>query len=370
MENPICEFKVLDASSRKYANTVNIVFFRAIPLTKNFQKYVDGLKNWKVLMKKYYPDSQLQVFVDMSIAKDPEIQKVLFSMDARVYLFECPEYLRDDGYHMGLFGTMIRFYPFFDVNTKPMKIAHIQELEPSRDSLPTFEDMNKASLMKFKDPMGIIYDSHNVFQIPPGYKEQATFEDGIMYPWMFAGRFIAMTKIPFSLWTEYMNDVKAGKTFYNKYLVTQRENATIKEHGKYSFGVDESFINEVYLKWLIKNGYGIGFILRYKISYPVYYLMDTLKKDKRTLRILNYILQKNHTSLDRALTDFDDLFFLHEKSKKAKDSAPKFYEIVEKYPDWLGQSQSTLIKKVFDGYLSRTCLVVVKNDTIVEVKDL
>lgn len=370
MENPVCDFKIIETPNRKYANTVNIVFFRAIPLTKNFKKYVDGLKNWKTLMKKYYPESQLQIFVDISILSDPEIENVLFNMDARIYLFECPDYLRNDGFHMGLFGTMIRFYPFFDINTHPMRIAHIQELEPSKDSLPTFEDMNKASLIKFKHNIGIIYDSHNLFENPPNYKEQPKFENGILYPWMFAGRFIAMTKIPFSLWEKYIKDIDSGKKFYNKYMDTQKETTTIKEHGNYSFGVDESFLNEVYLKWLINNNYGIGIILRYKISYPIYYLKDRLTKDNRSLKIVNYILQSDYKSVTTALNDFDDLFYFHENGKKAKECAPRFYEIIEKHPSWLGIPQSTLIKNVFDGSLSKKCVIVVKNGSIVEIKDL
>lgn len=370
MENPICDFQIIETPNRKYANTVNIVFFRAIPLTKNFQKYVDGLKNWKVIMKKYYPESQLQIFVDRSIATDPEIEKILFNMDARVYLFECPEYLRDDKFHIGLFGTMIRFYPFFDVNTRPMKIAHIQELEPGKDSLHTFEDMNKVSLMKFNHNLGIIYDSHDLFEIPPKYKDQLKFENGIPFPWIFAGRFIAMTKIPFSLWSDFIKDIEHGKQFYNKYLITQKNIATIKEHGNFSFGVDESFLNEVYLKWLVDNNYGIGIILRYKISYPIYYLLESLKKNNKTLKFINYILQKNHTSLQKALIDFDDLFYKHENSKKAIDSAPRFYEVLEKYPEWLGVPQSKLIKTIFDGYLSRTCIIIVKDRKLLEVRDI
>lgn len=370
MDNPICDFEIIETPNRRYANTVNLVFFRAIPLTKNFQKYVDGLKNWKMLMKKYYPESQLQIFVDNSIASDPAIQKILFDLNARIYLFECPEYLREDKFHIGLFGTMIRFYPFFDVNTHPMKIAHIQEVEPSPDSWELSKDMNKASLEKFKHKMGIIYDSHNVFEIPPDYKNQSTFENGILFPWILAGRFTAMSKIPFKLWTTYVEDTKNGKKFYNKYLLTQKQTSTIKEHGNFSFGVDESFLNDVYLKWLIQNGYGIGFILRYKISYPVFYLLRKISKDNRTLKIFNYILQKNHTSFNKAFEDFDNLFYQNDKSKKAIESAPRFYEVVEKYPDWLGVPQSTFLMKVCKGYLSRTCLVVVKDDKIVDIKDL
>jgi hypothetical protein len=370
MENPICDMQTLYSPNRRYANTVNLVFFRAVPLTKNFQKYVDGLKSWKILMKKYYPESQLQVFVDKSIATDPEINKILFDLDARIFLFECPDYLRDDAFHIGLFGTMIRFYPFFDVNNHPMKIAHIQEVEPLPESWNLITEMRTASLKKFKYEMGLIYDSHNVFEVPPNYKNQSTFDDGVLYPWILAGRFIAMTKIPFELWKTYIQDIKNGKKFYNKYVHTQTKTATIKEHGNFSFGVDESFLNDVYLKWLIDNGYGVGFILRYKISYPVYYLREKVKKDPRSIKIFNYILQKDHTSIHNALEEFDKLFYIHDKTKRAIECAPRFYEIIEKYPNWLGISQSQFLLKVCNGYLSRTCLILTKDEKLIDVQDL
>ena len=149
MDNDICKFTILDSPSRKYANTVNLVFFRAVPLYKNFQKYVDGLKRWKGYMEKYYPESQLQIFIDKTIASDSSIQTILNKMDARIYLFDCPEYKRDETFHIGLFATMVRFYPMFDINTHPLKIAHIQELEPDEESIYRFGDMERVSRMKF-----------------------------------------------------------------------------------------------------------------------------------------------------------------------------------------------------------------------------
>jgi hypothetical protein len=370
MDNPICDFQIIESPNRRYANTVNVVFFRAIPLTKNFQKYVDGLKNWKMIMPKYYPESQLQLFVDKSIASDPEIQKVLFDLNARIYLFECPDYLREDQFHIGLFGTMIRFYPFFDINKHPMKIAHTQELEPDPDSLYRFEYVNKASLMKFETDLGVIYDSHDFFEEPINYKNQTRFENGLHFPWMSAGRFTAMTKIPFSLWSDYVKDIENGKKFYNRYVHTSGRKAIVKEHGNFSFGVDESFLNEVYLKWLIKNNYGIGIVLIYKISYPLYYLREKIKKDSRSVKIFSYILQKNYNNFNTAYQDFDNLFYSNEKSKKAIESAPRFYEVIEKYPNWLGVPQTTFLLKVCKGYLSRICIVVIKDNNIVEIRDL
>lgn len=372
MDNDICSFKVIETPNRRYANTVNLVFFRAIPLTKNFKKYVDGLKNWKILMKKYYPESQLQIFIDESIASDPQIQDVLVNMDARIYLFECPEYLRDDGFHIGLFATMVRFYPFFDVNTHPMKIAHIQELEPNEDTYHTFESTNKATLMKYQHRPSLIYYSNDIYEMIKEFKDQPTFENGVRFPWILAGRFTAMEKIPFKLWKDYLKDIESGKKMFNKYLYIkgQEGNTSIKEHGNFSFGVDETFLNEVFLRWLIKHHHAVGFIVNYKPSYPLFYLRKKLLSDKRTKEIIEYILQKKQKSSQEALTYTDNLFYYHSNTQKAKSCLDRFYKVIEEYPNWLGLSQTYITLRLFKGYMERTCIVIVKDDSIVEIKDL
>jgi hypothetical protein len=55
MNNSVCDLELIYNPSKKYANTVNLVFFRAIPITKSFHKYIDGLKKWKQI-KKHFPD--------------------------------------------------------------------------------------------------------------------------------------------------------------------------------------------------------------------------------------------------------------------------------------------------------------------------
>jgi hypothetical protein len=214
MENSICKFTIIESPNKRYANTVNIVFFRAIPLTKNFQKYVDGLIEWKQYMKEY-PDSQLQIFVDRSIAEDKDISPVLYSLGARIYLFDCPDFKRSDKYHKGLFGTLIRFFPIFDINTHALSVAHIQELEPDTTFANRFSDLDKMSKLKTNHNLTLIYESHDIFEHL--HKNQPTFEDGLLYPWIVAGRFtILKNKIPIKLLEDYLRDIKNGKKFYNR----------------------------------------------------------------------------------------------------------------------------------------------------------
>ena len=318
---------------------------------------------WKQHIK-HYPTSQLQVFVDTDIANNEEVRKILRHLNARVILFTCPNYLRDDGYHMGLFATMVRFYPMFDVNPHPLKIAHIQEVEPDPVDSPKFDLMVKAANKDLKKyNVAMICSGANMLNIDKEHPK-LSIEKLVPYPWIFAGRFSALQKIPFSVWTDYLKDVESGKKMFNIYGDRSKE-----EHGKYSVGTDETFLNMVYLPWLIQNDYGIGFINEYRVSYAVYWLREYIQKDSRSKQFFNYILNANQ-SVNESLREFDDMFYRDTFSDVAKECANRFYEIVEKYPDWLGKSSSYMLLKFYKGYLKREHLVVVRNNTFIASVDL
>lgn len=364
MENDICKFQVIENPSRKYASSVNLVFFRAKPLTKNFQKYIDGLSNWKRYMK-YYPDCQLQVFIDEHVLNDKQVQTLLKELNARVYLFKCPEFLINDNFHIGLFATMMRFYPMFGVNTHPLKVAHIQELEPDEEFVPRFEYLNKLGNMKHG--ASVIYTSRKIYAknfVSAKYK----FEDFISYPWIIAGRFSAYKKVPFKIFTDYLGDVESGKKFYNVY--EKWETHKKPEHGKYSFGTDEIFLNEPYLGHLIETGHTIGILIEYNISFPVTHHLDyEVKNHPNSTLFLGHILGRKGT-VQQLMNDFETLFEKKSTSERAIECANRFYEILEKYPRWLGKYESDIILKFFKGYLSRNCLILIKDNKVIDIKDL
>lgn len=317
---------------------------------------------------KYYPHSQLQIFVDREIATDPKISKILETMNARVYIFDCPNYKEDD-HHTGLFPTMIRFYPIFDINTHPLKIAHIQELEPETDFINRFTDLEKASRSSLieRHNCALIYGARNFYETFD-WKNKSTFDEGISYPWCIAGRFIMFQKIPFELWTTFLKKVDSGKSFINKYAIEQ--NQKIKnQHGKYHFGVDEAFLNDTMIPWLIQNNYGIGIVTEYNISHSVYYLRDKITGNSKSKEIMNYIMQKDQ-SIQENLKEFDSMFYKKSQSTSANDIAMRFYEVVEKMPSWLGKDNSSLLTKVFQGYTVRNCMIITRNKQIVAVQDI
>lgn len=359
MENSICNFHILQNPNRRYAKTVNIVFFRAVPTTKNFGAYIDGLRRWKEY-KKLFPDCQIQFFIDDYVSKNDEFMKQFEELGARVYKFECPEYLRKDNFHIGLFATMVRFFPAFDINTHPLNVAHIQELEPNVD-----DDIKHLSSMSLVGNKSL--DATLIYASPLEYKLSSSYpiEGYMSYSHIFAGRCAFKKKIPFSLYTHFLKYINSGKKFETKYA----HKKSIPEHGKYSFGIDEIFLNQVILPYLIKNGEGVGLILHYVISAPLYELKEHIKAYPKSLQYLNYILDESHTSVEIAMKDFDKLFYRLKDSQRAVDCSSRFYKVIESDYSWIGENNTKMTLKLFKGYTERHCVVVVRHNKIEKIID-
>ncbi|NDB87261.1 MAG: hypothetical protein EB127_31955, partial [Alphaproteobacteria bacterium] len=172
------------------------------------------------------------MFVDRSIAEDESIQPLFKELNARVILFECPEYLRKDGFHLGLFGTMLRFFPLFDINTHAMSIAHVCELEPDTHIVAEMPIVDKISKIK---GLSLVYESTDLFRVESRKREMM---GKFPFPWISAGKFTGMQKIPFKVWSDYVRDIKSGKQHSLSRTGHIRPGAP--EHEEFSFGIDES----------------------------------------------------------------------------------------------------------------------------------
>ena len=67
---------------------------------------------------------------------------------------------------------------------------------------------------------------------------------------------------------------------------------------------------------------------------------------------------------------FDRLFYKDTFTTYAHECASRFYEVVEKYPEWLGTDNTNLILKLYKGYLKRAICIVVQNHRIIRVIDV
>jgi hypothetical protein len=323
---------------------------------------VDGLRKWKEY-KKSYPDSQIQVFVDEDIAENEMIMNIIRELDARIFMVRCPEFLVTEKYHIGIFPMFWRMFPMFDIYKHPFKVAHTQELEPDKQDVRWFKYMNACGNLKYPE-LGLIYRSINFFT--EDVVTDIKFETQIYYPKVFGGRVIARHQAPFELLTNFFAKVNRG----DKIVQIYEDDKMKKEHGKYAFGIDESFLNTDFLHWYVNQGLAIGIFTTYTPSYPLFYRGNAIRKHPKSKEILDYILQKKQT-VSESLKKLDRLFYIEEPKtdypEYTKECAKRFYEIVEKFPGWLGREHSFLIEKAFKGAIFKECLILTKNKKLVDV---
>lgn len=362
MDNDVCKLTTIQNPNRRYANTVNIVFFKANPPSRNFQEYIDGLKDWKNI-KTTFPNSQLQIFVDRHVTEDEELVEIMKDLDARVILFECPDHMKNK-FHTGLFGTLLRFFPIFDINTKPLNVAHICELEPGEFVKYRYHLLEHFSKGRREVSMQYVLNDYS-----KKYGDEQPEFEGIPYSWIIAGAWTVFEKAPFSLLSDYLDNIESGNKYFNRY--GNKTARVLSEHGKYSFGIDEVFLNLVYLPWLIKTGRKIGLIMNYVISEPVFHSREQILKDKRSKVCFDFILQKNQ-SVSASVREFLNIFYDPEMKKKELSQntykiVTRFYQILEKYPTWLGTSLSKFLLHLFRDKYRAVCMLIVQNNKIIDV---
>jgi hypothetical protein len=288
---------------------------------------------------------------------------IIKELDARVYLVRCPEYVQAEKYHIGIFPMFWRMFPLFDVYKHAFKVSYSAELEPSEDDAAWFKYMNMAGKIKYPN-LGFIHRTGRLFD-----KERDTdikFEGIIHYPKVVGGRQIVFHRAPYSILTDFFDRVNKGEKIKQMY-----DSSKIKpEHGKFPFGIDEAFLNTEFLEWYVDNHFAVGIMTHFKPSYPVYFLKKRVLSDSKSREIMNYILQTKQ-SLKDSLEEFDKLFYKHEKNpERAKECADRFYEVIDKYPGWLGKEYTLLIQKAFYGFVNRICIIMVRNNKVEHVIDL
>src|SRR5579872_2477897 len=153
IKNDICTFTVLNRVHllKPGVNIIVSVFFKREKYYKNFAIYTRGLERLlKFVDDKNYNDIDNDgfvylLFIDNHVADDPELRTMIENCHNCVpVLFGCSEYMKD-GYHLDLFGTLVRFFPMFDFDKNPCNIVICVDID-----LHAEDYFRLQNLMKYK----------------------------------------------------------------------------------------------------------------------------------------------------------------------------------------------------------------------------
>ena len=341
--NKICTFKILN-NEHLIINNINVivsVFFKRNEYYKNFDIYIKGLK--KVLK---FVDSEFTkdngfiyiLFIDQHVANDPVIMSYINTCNNCVpILFKCVLFMKDS-YHIDLFGTLVRFFPFFDFPHNPCNIIICIDIDLHDED---YYRLESAIKYKFKDITGA------------GDIKRFLY-DGLK-PYIYANLVcFNCKKIDHKIIIDFIDLAKNGKIIskgnYNKRLTN------------FGFGIDEIFLNNV----LIEHVGNVNTLIEYQISYFIFFSEKKIIENfKYSSSILSMIIEKYLTKnmlLEDKLKFIDKNTFLIRKKTEINDYISKRFTktidfLVKEKKNWLENNIQNFIYKYLRHVISAILVI-------------
>ncbi|XWV25473.1 putative ORFan [Tupanvirus deep ocean] len=302
---------------------------------KYFEKYMRGLQMAVSEFTKRIPEIKFLLFVDDSIALDPVLLNRIKKMNNGKLIiihFSCPIGLvnKGRGYHIELFGTLVRFLPFFKY--KENFTRNVICIDADIDDIDLNQLIINYNIFK-KAKSQYQYDTNMFYEILAKWSLTDDYT-------IVAGRHMCKYKFPFELLIDYIDCVR-NQTCDD--ISTIKSLMDYNKYNTFPYGIDEYFLNHILLPYMKNHKITYSASVRYVITAPLYYLnrQNTIDPNSDTglyLRDkLSWVLgQNNNTSSSyKELVDkFDQIFYpyVYENQKNiseyAKLVAVKYYDFI------------------------------------------
>ena len=348
LENNICEFKLLfDIDYTVKKNIISCSFFKMINKGyKDFNIYIKGIKELNDYIinhvNKKYGKYNLRLFIDNSIYNDNEIMNKLNNMKGlEIVLYTCSDYLNknNNNYHIGLFGTIVRFFPMFDFPNNDANYVVISDIDdivfkPIQLNLDFMKNRNQIKDLYF---LKIGNLGKNVkYNYNSLYKGQISI-------YSIAQSTVSLRRFDQKILENFIEKVRNNKEYYSYYYnihknISDEENIKkYTSHESFIYGIDEYFLNKTLTEYLIDNSLPYALSIKWNISHVIYYLIQILKYlsyDTQQLvdKILNYIIKRlkinaENKNIEEKFKIIDDISYSSKDNKIKYKINKLFYKV-------------------------------------------
>lgn len=313
LKNNICKFTPLfKIDYDKKINILSSCFFKMENSGyKDFSKYVEGIKKLNNDIKNIKPQYKIRLFIDNSIYEDKKIyNQILTYENVQMVLYSCPNYIINNKHHIGLFGTMVRFFPLFDFLNNDANIVVIADIDGT--NIKIFSHYLKYIYNNCRN----IYD--NIYLLKSGplcrsikYKYDFIYKQKLN-PYVFALSYVSVKRINKNVLINYLMTVNEQNVFsYHTHVnkMSEENNKKYnKSFGAFIYGVDEHFLNDVLTKYLIDNKLCYVVITSWSIHDCLYNLLSSkndLTNDE--IKFIDYIFEYIKNKLNYKLEINNDM---------------------------------------------------------------
>jgi hypothetical protein len=327
LENNICEFKPLfNINYSQKKDIISCSFFKMLNSGyKDFNIYIKGLINLynyvEHLNTKGYK-YHLRIFIDSSIYEDKYIMdKIKNLQKLEIVVYSCPSYQESSNskYHVGLFGTLVRFFPMFDFPNNDARYVIISDIDDIviKTTNIAIKEMQKANQIDLVYLLKIGNLGKNVkYNYPSLYKDVITI-------YSISQSIVSFKRFDSKIITEFITKTNTTEKYLSYYYEIQKKHLNKELEKKYKnvepyiYGIDEYFINKILTEYMIDNKIPTAINFFWNLYSPIYYLLEYLdfidkKNIKKLDNLLNYILTKHNLKFN------------------SSDSIEKKYDIIDK----------------------------------------
>lgn len=247
--------------------------FRLKNMYTDMTKYYNGLKLLIDTIKnhnKYF----LRIHYDFSVSDDDTFINIknngLKYDNIQFCKYYCEKFIdKNTKLHFGIFGTFIRFLPFFDNNLKN-NLRILVDIDFSLIELYMYLKNNVDKLLKSK------YDCLLINYFGYGYRYGNNFNNEIINETFIAHIYLRNISLNIKILENILNDLLSKKDYIYNDIINMVKKRKILNDEKYNkiinnddidsidnlfiYGMDEWFLNKILVNEIVKNTKKIGFM--------------------------------------------------------------------------------------------------------------
>jgi hypothetical protein len=325
LKNNICKFTPLfkiNYGTKK--NILSACFFKVIGKGyKDFSIYVDGLIKLNNLLTKLNLNYKIRLFIDNSIYNDTNLfDKITKLKNVEPILYSCKNYIVNDNYHEGLFGTLVRFFPFFNFPNNDANTVVIVDIDVTNISI--FK--NEVKLLKTNKYLSKFFNNIYLFKSGPLYKS-TKYNFDIFYkdklnPYVFASSYFSIKRINSDVLINFFNKINSVSPEQNvfSYLDNPDPNIKIKQqnaNGKFIYGTDEYFLNKTLGNYLIDNKMCYAVNTFWDVFGCLYYVLSDFEKlTDSKIKLIDLMFKYIYEKLDWKFVENENIKVKFDKLDK------------------------------------------------------
>jgi hypothetical protein len=261
LKNNICKFTPLfNIDYKKKKNLICSSLFKLKNSYRSLNKYIDGVSIIAKHLKTKMTDYTLRLFIDQSIYNDSKIMEILLQIEGlEIVVYHCFDFIRDDIYHVGLFGTIVRMFPVFDFENNDANMILINDIDIDHQEniihtekvyniLKEHHKLNKLTLFNIgilSSASRLYFNVHN--------KLEYIYHDHINV-YTLTDKICSIQRLPHELLTSFLKETLSNKSkFYSFYEYYKNSSHITEEMEQYIYGVDEYFVNKTLIPYVIDH---------------------------------------------------------------------------------------------------------------------